>query len=100
MRLIYLSGIKQNDQIIKNDLSKVSGQENNQVVSDKQITEKKIINQIKNITQEEKSKPKFESEMNKIQEISIKSFNQLVEICNLNKELKLKYELLVKLRVK
>ena len=48
MRLIYLSGIKQNDQMFKNDLSKVLGQENNQAVPDKQI-EKKTINQIKNI---------------------------------------------------
>ena len=93
MRLIYLSGIKQNDHMFKNDLSKVSGQENNQAVPDKQMKEKKAINQIKNITQEENSKPKFESEMSIIKEISIKSFNQLVEICNLNKELKLKYEL-------
>ncbi len=57
------------------------------------ITQKKVINQIKNITQEDTSKPKLDSEANKISEISIKSFDELIDICNLQKELKLKYEL-------
>ena len=93
MRLIYLSSLKENDQVNKKDLSNFSSQENTKAEIDKQIIEKKVINQIKNITQEDSSKPKLDSGTNHISEISIKSFNELVYLCNVKKELKLKYEL-------
>ena len=51
------------------------------------------VNQIKNITQEKKIKPEIKSESESKVKISIKSFNQLLEICTLNREMKLKYEL-------
>ena len=51
------------------------------------------VNQIKNITQEKKIKPEIKSESKSKVKISIKSFNQLLEICTLNREMKLKYEL-------
>ena len=52
----------------------------------------KTISQIKNFSQEEtlKSKPKIEATLKKIE---IKSFEDLIELCNKKKELKLKYEL-------
>ncbi len=52
----------------------------------------KTISQIKNFSQEEtlKSEPKIEATLKKIE---IKSFEDLIELCNKKKELKLKYEL-------
>ena len=52
----------------------------------------KTISQIKNFSQEEtlKSEPKIEATLKKIE---IKSFEELIELCNKKKELKLKYEL-------
>tara|TARA_Y100000591_G_C21834977_1_gene701914 strand:+ start:50 stop:1714 length:1665 start_codon:yes stop_codon:yes gene_type:complete len=93
MRLIYLSSLKGNNQVIENDLSNFSNQEESKVLSDNQIIEKKTINQIKNITQEDARKSKPDIATNQISEVSIKSFNDLVDVCNLKKELKLKYEL-------
>ncbi len=93
MRLIYLCSLKGNNQEIENDLSNFSSQKESEVMSDKKIVENKTINQIKNITQEDTSKPKPDSGNNQISEISIKSFSELVDLCNLKKELKLKYEL-------
>ena len=49
------------------------------------------IEQIKNIVQEEKIKNKNEQE----EKFHIKSFDQLIEICTLKKEIKLKYELVL-----
>ncbi len=51
----------------------------------------KTINQIKNISQEKDIKPKAISE--KIKKIEINSFEELIEICSLKKEVRLKYEL-------
>ena len=93
MRLIYLTGVKENDKTNKDDLLDVSRYENNQLKSDNQILEKKAINQIKNITQEESIKSTPEAKLKTIQDISIKTFDELINICNSKKELKLKYEL-------
>jgi len=55
-------------------------------------TNNKTISQIKNFFQEETSKPeaKIESVLKKIE---IKNFEDLIDLCNKKKELKLKYEL-------
>ena len=54
---------------------------------------KDTINQIKNISQEEKTKPQVQS-VNKIKpKNEINSFDQLLLICTKKKEIKLKYEL-------
>ena len=52
-----------------------------------------VINQIKNVTQEKTVKPKIDKEIKAEGKISINSFNQLLNICNEKKEIKLKYEL-------
>ena len=52
-----------------------------------------MINQIKNVSQEEKSKPKVQTEIKADKNFIIKSFNDLIEICSNKKEIKLKYEL-------
>ena len=51
------------------------------------------INQIKNVTQENKIKKEIQTEVKAQGKISIDSFNQLLETCSQNRELKLKYEL-------
>ena len=52
----------------------------------------KTINQIKNFSQEEISKPEKKIEVELIK-IKIKNFDELINLCNKKKELKLKYEL-------
>ena len=52
-----------------------------------------VINQIKNVTQEEKIKPGIDKEIKIEGKISINSFSQLLNICTEKKEIKLKYEL-------
>ena len=52
-----------------------------------------MINQIKNVSQEEKSKPEVQTEIKAYKNYIIKSFNDLIEICSNKKEIKLKYEL-------
>ena len=52
-----------------------------------------VINQIKNVTQEKTIKPKIDKEIKAEGKVSINSFNQLLNICNEKKEIKLKYEL-------
>jgi DNA polymerase-3 subunit gamma/tau len=52
-----------------------------------------MINQIKNVSQEEKSKPEVQTEIKADKNFIIKSFNDLIEICSNKKEIKLKYEL-------
>ncbi len=52
----------------------------------------KTISQIKNFSQKESSKPEKKIEMQK-SNIEINSFEELIELCNEKKELKLKYEL-------
>ncbi len=53
----------------------------------------KTINQIKNVAQEEKTKPEVETEIKAEHKININAFEDLIEICSKKKEIKLKYEL-------
>ena len=53
----------------------------------------KIIDQIKNISQEEKNKPQVQTEIKAENKILINSFDDLLLICSEKKEIKLKYEL-------
>ena len=52
----------------------------------------KVIDQIKNISQENKPSPKIKSQ-DITNELRISSFENLTELCNVKKEIKLKYEL-------
>ena len=52
----------------------------------------KIVDQIKNITQQDESKPKIKSKET-TSKSSINSFEELIELCINKKEIKLKYEL-------
>ena len=85
VRLIYLKGSK-----IKKDLTKqplVSSIEKETVKIDKTV---ETVNQIKNVSQQDKIDPKLELNKKKTE---ISSFQELINLCNEKKEVKLKYEL-------
>ncbi len=87
LRLMHLSSIKSEKNI---DINSVS--ENKDI--DKEINEQsKPINQIKNIYQEEKSKPEIHKEVKSEKKIYIDSLEKLIQNCIDKKEIKLKYEL-------
>ena len=99
IRLIHLKEITNLPEISLNELSKETNMENN---ISKEVENKKIeknvpdtagqtIGQIKNIFQEKKQNDK--EILNDQSKIEIKTFNDLIKICELKKEIKLKYEL-------
>ena len=97
LRLIYLNGVKEN----KISEENINDNESNVKVESTEVTKEdisnpnKIINQIKNISQTNKVEPekKLASDLKGIKTLNINSFNNLIEICNIKKEIKLKYEL-------
>ena len=100
IRLLYLKEESIKDKLEETDL-KYAIKENDlykpQKIESDDIENKiknknKTINQIKNFSQEEISKPekKIEAELIKTK---IKNFDELIDLCNKKKELKLKYEL-------
>ncbi len=87
LRLMHLSSIKLEKNTDINSLSE-------DLVIDKEINDQsKPINQIKNIYQEEKSKPKIHKEVKSEKKIFINSLEKLIQTCLDKKEIKLKYEL-------
>ena len=89
IRLMYLTSSKSKDHnIIKNDTVQIT--EEKELKSD---FSKDTIDQIKNITQEKKTKPQTQTEIKDDKKISINTFDKLLEMCGKNKEIKLKYEL-------
>ncbi len=88
IRLMHLKSLKFNENdLIDNDTSKVSKSDANPDLKNETIS------QIKNITQEKKNKPITQTKLQKEDNILIKSFEHLLEICIQKKEMKLKYEL-------
>ena len=88
IRLMHLKSIKFNENdLIDNDISKVSKSDTTPDLKSETIS------QIKNITQEKKNKPITQTKLQKEDNILIKSFEHLLEICIQKKEMKLKYEL-------
>jgi DNA polymerase-3 subunit gamma/tau len=85
VRLIYLKGYKIKEDI--NNESLVSPIEKETVKIDKTV---ETVNQIKNVSQEDKIDPKLETNKKKTE---ISSFQELINLCNERKEMKLKYEL-------
>ena len=91
---MHLSSIKLNknlDQEVSNDSleNRTLDEEKEQKSEDNSI----IVNQIKNIVQEEKQKPEVKSEIKAINKNLINSFDDLLSVCTSKKEIKLKYEL-------
>jgi DNA polymerase-3 subunit gamma/tau len=87
IKLMHLKSIKHNDDKKKNNFSELIDKD--ETLSD---LRKDSVNQIKNITQEEKIKPELDTKI-KEDKKSITSFNQLLEVCSETREMKLKYEL-------
>jgi DNA polymerase-3 subunit gamma/tau len=92
IRLIYLSGFKPKDEYENNNFSQIVSEENKSKVTTEQYSND-TINQIKNTSQEKKPKINLKKEINALNEININSFEDLIEICNSKKEIKLKFEL-------
>ena len=65
----------------------------NPVINKEINDQSKPINQIKNIYQEEKSKPEIHKEIKSEKKIFISSLEKLIQTCVDKKEIKLKYEL-------
>ena len=97
LRLIHLIEIKENgklDNNLENDkfVMKVESNEN---IQEKDSRSNKIINQIKSTSQTNKDEFEKDLEANTkgIKKFEIRSFSDLIKICNDKKEIKLKYEL-------
>ncbi len=87
IRLMHLSSVKQ----IKQLDTKPKQENSTSKIETK--TETKIIDQIKNISQEEKKNAEIQTEVKAEIKTQINSFDELVAICTSKKELKLKFEL-------
>ena len=91
IRLIHLMDIKPKNEKFEKDID-------NEVKIDNddrsfQITNNETIDQIKNVAQEKKIKPDDESSNKVTNDLLINSFDDLIKISSLKKEMKLKYEL-------
>ncbi len=90
IRLMHLSSVKSENKIEKDEVDLKS--ENLVKHTETELTSK-TINQIKNVAQEEKTKPEVQTEIKVENKISINAFEDLIETCVKKKEIKLKYEL-------
>ena len=90
IRLMHLSSVKSENKIENVEAHLKS--ENFVKNTDTELTSK-TINQIKNVAQEEKTKPEVQTEIKAQYKININAFEDLIEICSKKKEIKLKYEL-------
>ena len=103
IRLIYLKEIsnltdlisesENITEVIKNQTIEKNLSNNQNLKNDLLDVKNKTIGQIKNVAQEKKQteKPILKTQHKTI--LQIKTFNDLIEICNIKKEIKLKYEL-------
>mgnify|MGYP002843242209 CR=1 FL=1 len=88
VRLLYLKDFENS----KNNKLKKNNDFDNTEEETNIISNKKTINQIKNISQQDKLEPKMKYE-NNLSEIKISSLKELIDLCNKKKEIKLKYEI-------
>ena len=87
IRLIHLGSAKVSNK------NKVKIKEDSAISKTEFSISSKAINQIKNISQEEKIKPEIQKEIKTEKKNFIDSFEYLIELCSIRKEIKLKYEL-------
>ena len=88
IRLMHLKYSKKIDISEDEQSTTPNSKKNDDIISSKG----KIVEQIKNITQEEKSNPKIKSDET-INYLSVDNLENLIQLCNVKKEMKLKYEL-------
>ncbi len=87
IRLMHLQSVKPQKKIELEAEKSVTNE------IEKNTNSNKIIDQIKNISQEEKNKPQAQTEVKAENKILINSFDDLLLVCSEKKEIKLKYEL-------
>ena len=87
IRLMHLQSVKSQKKIEPETEKRATNE------IEENISSNKIIDQIKNISQEEKNKPQAQTEIKAENKIPINSFDDLLLICSEKKEIKLKYEL-------
>ncbi len=87
IRLMHLQSVKPQKKI------KLEAEKSVTNEIEKNTNSNKIIDQIKNISQEEKNKPQAQTEIKAENKILINSFDDLLLVCSEKKEIKLKYEL-------
>ena len=89
IRLMYIKGLNKKDykdsKITKDKLDIANNEKKTSVNN-------KIVDQIKNIAQQDEIKPKIKSQET-ISKLFINNFEELIELCVKKKEIKLKYEL-------
>jgi DNA polymerase-3 subunit gamma/tau len=90
IRLMHLTSVKSENKIEK---AQVDLKRENLVKNTETELTSKTINQIKNVAQEEKTKPEVQTEIKAEHKININEFENLIETCMKKKEIKLKYEL-------
>ncbi len=90
IRLMHLSSVKSKNKVEKVEIDLKS---ENLVNNKETELTPKTINQIKNVAQEEKTKPEAQTDIKGEKKININAFEDLIEICSKKKEIKLKYEL-------
>jgi DNA polymerase-3 subunit gamma/tau len=94
IRLMHLSSIKLKQDTKKEQTSyNIDNRIQKKEKEDEFEDNSRVINQIKNVAQEEKHKPDVKQEVEAIDKNLINSFEDLLDICTQKKEIKLKYEL-------
>ena len=94
IRLMHLSSIKLKQDTKKEQTSyNIDDRIQKKEKEDEYEDNSRVINQIKNVAQEEKHKPDVKQEVEAIDKNLINSFEDLLDICTQKKEIKLKYEL-------
>ncbi|MBD1134889.1 DNA polymerase III subunit gamma/tau [Pelagibacterales bacterium SAG-MED47] len=88
IRLMHLSSINTKNDNNKNDITKII--EKNDIASE---LKNEPVSQIKNVSQKTKIKPQLQTEIKADSKNIISSFEDLIEVCTKNKEMRLKYEL-------
>ena len=92
LRLIHLVDFKPKNNV-NDENFKIDIEDNDQKQISPKIVNKEIVNQIKNVAQEKKTKPQIQVETKITNETKIESFYELLNVCSIKKEMKLKYEL-------
>ena len=89
IRLLYLKGLNKKDY---QDSNITKNKVENKINEKEKSTNNIIVNQIKNIAQQDELNPIIKSQ-EKASKLFINSFEELIELCLNKKEIKLKYEL-------
>ena len=93
LRLIHLQGFRPKNKSEVDDMIIDKTEDNNQSDISKKIINNETVNQMKNVAQEKKIKSVEVVEKKATNVTSIGSFNDLINICSLKKEIRLRYEL-------